>query len=285
LLVGGAALMWADRTQRVDGWLSTPQVEASTASYALVSDNIRLDTAGADWAVNDVLGRVRLQVTPRNGTDVFVGVARSSAAADYLRGVGRTRVELGNSHNGWNWNWNGSPGTGTGQRMDPGMMSQVPGGPPATAPRDAGIWTASTAGTGVQTLEWAPANGNWVVVAMPVDRSAGLDVGLSVAATAPALPWLASGLLGGGAVLLGVGVLLIVLAVHRAQARPAPPTFGVPAVPPSGPGPTPADVRPTPAGNQTPAPRAAPADPPTRTSVPASGDVRPSSPGRQPGEE
>jgi Domain of unknown function (DUF4389) len=284
LLIGGGALLWADRTQRVDGWLATPRVEASTASYALVSDEIRLDTAGADWAVNDVLGRVRLQVTSRTGTDVFVGLAPSSAAAEYLRGVGRTQVQLGNSRNGWNWTWNGSPGTGMGQRMDAGMMSQVPGGPPATAPRDAGIWTASTAGTGVQTLEWVPSNGNWVVVAMPVDRSAGVDVGLSVAATAPALPWLATGLLGGGAVLLGVGVLLIVLAVHRAQVRPAPPAYGVPAVPPPGPGPRPAEVRPARTGDTVPAPRAAPGEPPTRTYVPASEDLGPSSPGQKPGE-
>jgi hypothetical protein len=284
LLIGGGALMWADRTHRVDGWLATPQVEASTGSYALVSDNIRLDTAGADWAVNDVLGRVRLQVTPRNGTDVFVGVAPSSAAADFLRGVGRTRLDLGNSQNGSTWNWDWTWNGGTSSRMDAGTMTQLPGGPPATAPGNAGIWTTSTAGTGTQTLEWTPSNGNWVVVAMPVDRSAGLDVGLSVAATAPGLPWLAGGLLGGGAVLLGVGVLLIVLAVHRAQIQPAPPTYGVPAVPPSGPGPRPADVQPTGTGDRTPAPRAAPDEPPSGTYVPASGDRRLSSPAPQPGE-
>ena len=167
--------------------------------------------------------------------------------------------------------------------MDAGMMRQLPGGPPATAPGEAGIWTASTEGTGTQTLEWTPSGGNWTVVAMPVDRSAGLDVGLALAATAPALPVLAGGLLGGGAVLLGVGVLLIVLAVHRAQTRPTPPTYGVPAVP-SGPGPSPADVRPTWTGDQAPAPRAAPDQPLTGTYAPASGDLRPSSPGERPGE-
>ncbi|MCW2574652.1 MAG: hypothetical protein JWR66_682 [Modestobacter sp.] len=248
LLIGGGALLWADRTQRDDGWLSTPQAQASTDYYALVSDDITLHATGADWVVDDVLGRVRLQVTPQNGTDVFVGVAPSSAAAGYLRGVGRTRVELGDNQNGWSWNSNGM---GSGYRMGAGMMSQLPGGPPATAPGDAGIWTASTGGTGTQTLEWTPSNGDWTVVVMPVDGSAGLDVGLTVAVTAPALPWLAGGLLVAGAVLLGTGVLLIVLAVHRAQSRPTPPTFGGPAGPPFGPGPDPADVRPTPVGDPT----------------------------------
>ncbi|MDB5733299.1 MAG: hypothetical protein JWQ03_3194, partial [Variovorax sp.] len=191
LLISGGALLWADRTQRDDGWLSSPQAQASTASYALVSDEITLDTAGADWVVDDVLGRVRLQVTPQEGSDVFVGVAPSSAAADYLRGVGRTRVELGDSRTGWNWDWNGGQGAGMGRRMGAGMMSQLPGGPPTTTPGDDAIWTASTEGTGTQTLEWTPSDGDWVVVVMPVDRSAGLDVGLAVAATAPGLPWLA----------------------------------------------------------------------------------------------
>jgi hypothetical protein len=253
-LIGGAALLWADRTQRDDGWLSSPQARASTDGYALVSDDISLDTTGADWVIDDVLGRVRLEATVPGGDDVFVGVAPSSAVAGYLAGVARTRIDdLGDEQDRWGWDWI-SGGGANGYRIDPGTMSTFPGGPPASAPGDLTIWTASTEGRGAQTLEWAPEDGDWTVVVMPADGTSGFSADLSVAATAPGLPWLAGGLLGVGAVLLGAGVLLIVLAVHRAQSRPAPPAAGSPAAPPSGPGTDPAGIQPTPAGDPTHAP-------------------------------
>jgi hypothetical protein len=244
LLIGGGALLVADRTQRDDGWLTSPRAQVTTSGYALVSNDIALYTSGADWVVNDVLGRVRLEATARDGSPVFVGVAPSSAVADYLSGVDRSRVEnLGD----WNGGWYGTygPHMGSGYRMGPRMMTELPGGPPASAPGDVDIWTAAAEGSGTQRLEWTPGDGNWTLVVMPTDRTAGLSVDLAVAATAPGLPWLAGGLLAGGAVLLAVGALLIVLAVHRSQAHPAPPGSGGPATPPPGPWPGPVGMPPT----------------------------------------
>ncbi|MCC0443007.1 hypothetical protein LJG64_31985, partial [Pseudomonas aeruginosa] len=125
------------------------------------------------------------------------------------------------------------------------MMDDIPGGPPARAPGDVDIWSASAEGSGTQTLEWMPADGDWTVVVMPTDRRAGLSADLAVSATAPALTGISVGLLVGGAVLLVGGVLLIALAVHRAQARPTPPPSGSPGTSPAGPGPAPAGT-PTP---------------------------------------
>jgi hypothetical protein len=238
-LIGGGALLWADRTQREDGWLTSPDLTVTTAGYALVSNDVTLDTAGADWVVDDLLGDVRLEATALDGGAVFVGVAPSSAVAGYLSGVGRTLVDdVGERADGRGWGWDWDRDTGTGYRMGPGMMTELPGGPPATAPGDQDIWTASIEGAGTQMLEWTPADGDWTVVVMPTDRSSGLSVQLAVAATAPGLTWLVVGLLVTGAVLLTAGVLLIVLAVHRAQTRPTPPPAGDPAVP-TGPVPDP----------------------------------------------
>ena len=239
LLVAGGTLMWADQTQRDSGgWLGTPQVEVSTARHALVSDDIELRGAGVDWVFDELLGRARLQVTAADTDDVFVGVAPSGTVAGYLSGVGRTMIGgLGSGHGGWGWNGSGmGSGMGSGYRMGSGMMTDLPGGAPATAPGDLDIWTASVEGSGTQTLEWTPTNGDWTVVVMPADRSAGLTAQLSVAATVPGLTWIAGVLLGGGAVLLAGGVLLIALAVHRAQSSPMPPDGGHPVVP-GGPGP------------------------------------------------
>ena len=203
---------------------------------------------------------MRLQATARDGSPLFVGVAPTSAAAGYLDGVGRTVIRGVGYQSDSGYRDSG----GTGYRIDPGMLSQRAGGPPATAPADAGIWTASVQGTGTQTLEWDPTDGNWTVVVMPTDRSAGLTVALAAAATVPGLTGLAAGLLVLGVVLLAIGVLLIVLAVHRAQTRYTPPPAGEPARP-TGPAPD-SGGAPTAPAPTAPAPRAPTGDQPVSPS-------------------
>jgi uncharacterized membrane protein len=54
---------------------------------------------------------------------------------------------------------------------------------------------------------------------MNADGSRPVSLKVSVAATLPALPWIATGLLIGGIAFLIGGVLLIVVAVRRASLR------------------------------------------------------------------
>jgi hypothetical protein len=220
LLAGGTALLWTDRTQRDDGFVWTATSDLRTDRYALVSDSILLDTAGADWALDQFLGTARLEVTPDDpDTDVFVGVAPSRAVAGYLSGMAYHRLaDLGPR-------WNG--GTG------PGTMTGVDGGAPRGLPGDSDIWVAESTGSGTRVLDWQPADGAWTVVVMRADGGAGLAVEARAGVTAPALGALAGGLLGVGAVLLVAGVLLVALAVRSAQASrgsgmPAPPPLPIP---------------------------------------------------------
>ncbi|MCW2531403.1 MAG: hypothetical protein JWP62_973 [Blastococcus sp.] len=246
LLAAGGGLLWADQTQREDGWLTSQADSVSTARYALVSDDVTLDAAGTDWVVDNLIGRVSLQITSTDpGVELFAGVAPSSAVHSYLAGVGQRQLgDIGP----------GTGGTGSGGGMDPGTMTDVPGGPPATPPADQDMWVAQTSGSGTQSLEWTPAAGNWTVVVMRADGAAGVATTLAVAATVPGLTVAGWGLLGGGAVLLAVGGLLVVLALRRAQAPgtpPVPPWSAPP--PPGGRGtlpPTPADDGPVLAGTR-----------------------------------
>ncbi|MGY1691496.1 DUF4389 domain-containing protein [Geodermatophilus sp. SYSU D01105] len=234
LLAGGAGLAWADTSQREDGYVWTPTEDLSTEQYALVTDTITLDTAGDEWLVDDVLGDVRLQVTAEDpSTELFLGVAPSTEVDRYLDGVGRRVVdEIGPQ-----------PGAGGEERR---------GGPPAQPPGELDTWTAQAQGSGTQTLTWTPADGDWTVVVLRADGTAGLDVEARAGMTAPGLPWLWGGLLVLGGLFLLFGVLLVALAVQRAQAGPA---GGVPA--PPAPPPVPAAGPPAPAP-APPAPRTEP---------------------------
>lgn len=227
LFVVGGGLLWADQTQRDDGYVWSPRTEISTDSYAVTSDDIVLDTGGMEWVVDEFIGRARLEATALDaGTAVFVGVARAGAAAAYLEGVGHHRAaDLGPR-------WDGG-------HMGPGNMTEVQGGPPSEPPGDVDIWVAQASGTGTQVLDWRPREGDWTVVVMRADGRAGIDVDMRVGATAPGLAWLAGGLLAAGAVLALGGALLVALAVRSAQHGPPSGAASAPGGPPLPPGPAP----------------------------------------------
>ena len=84
-------------------------------------------------------------------------------------------------------------------------------------PAAAGIWTAQAAGPGTQTVTWAVKSGDWMLVAMNADGSRPVNMQVNVAATLPALPWIAVGLLVGGFALLIAGVPPIAVPVRRAS--------------------------------------------------------------------
>jgi hypothetical protein len=208
LLAGGGALLWADQTQREGTYLFTETADVGTDRYALTSDSIRLDTDGADWVVDDLLGTARVEVTPDDrGVELFVGVASTGDVAAYLSGVGHHRLgDLGPP-------WGGA-------RIGPGTTG-VDGGAPEDAPGQVDIWVAESSGTGTQTVDWRPEDGDWTVVIMRADGDAGVSVQARAGATVPGLPLIAGGLLAAGAVMAIVGTLLVVLAARGATRRPA----------------------------------------------------------------
>jgi hypothetical protein len=91
-------------------------------------------------------------------------------------------------------------------------------GVPGT-PANESFWAYSTRGEGANNLRWDLDEGKWSIVVMNDDASAGIEVAAEAGAEIPALPWVATGLLIGGAVGLGLAALVIVLAV-RSASRP-----------------------------------------------------------------
>jgi hypothetical protein len=80
---------------------------------------------------------------------------------------------------------------------------------------------------------------------MNADGSPAIDVVAELGAAAPAVPWIAIGLLIAGAIFLAAGALLVVGAIRRRRASPAGDTWTVPH-----PSPTPSPARDRAEGNE-----------------------------------
>ena len=198
LLGAGGTGLWADRTQREGGYVTTGVHEFSTTGSALATVSTELGSAGLGWLyAPSLLGKVRIRVTPTNpGSALFVGIGSSTDVDRYLGNVNHTVIT-----DFWDEN-----------------VETVAGGAPATAPGKQDFWVASSTGRGERTLKWDPTDGSWTVVVMKADGRPGIAVGADLGARISAVLWIAIGLLAAGAVFFAGGVLLIVGAIRRRRA-------------------------------------------------------------------
>jgi hypothetical protein len=195
---GGTAL-WADRTQRDGGYITTDLHEFSTAGPALVTVPTDLGSGGSGRLyAPGLLDKVRIRVTPVSpGSSLFVGIGPSADVDRYLAGASHTVIS-----DTWT-----------------NRVEVVPGGTRASAPATQDFWVASATGPGARSLEWVPINGPWTVVVMNLDGRPGVDVTADLGARIPALLWTAVGVLVAGMVFAAGGVLLIAGAIRRRASR------------------------------------------------------------------
>jgi hypothetical protein len=192
VLVAGGAGLWANGQKDDQGYISTHTERFHTRTAALRTNNLDVDLGGTATVLDsDLYGKVRLRVTPRAGKDLFVGIARTHDATDYLRGTAHTRVTDLDYHP-----FHADYATSGGARR-------------AAVPTAQRIWAAQAHGRGTQTLTWKVADGDWSVVVMNADGSPGVDAGVRAGANVPFLDEVAWGALGIGAVLLLISVALL----------------------------------------------------------------------------
>ena len=207
LLVGGGFLLWADRTQREDGYLTTPTERFATSTYALTRTRLEVDAGGPDWLWNDNwFGKIRVRgESAPGGKLLFIGIGPEVAVARYLGSVAHANVED--------------------IEVDPFRVQYRPiaGGPPQGPPTAQHFWAASASGVGQQTVTWKVREGDWSVVLMNADGSRPLVADIDLGAKLSFLLWLAIGLLLGGVFVLVGSSALVVLAARRRQAPPMPP--------------------------------------------------------------
>ena len=200
LLAGGGAALWANQAVKDDdGYFNTRTERFATGGRAIVSEHLDLtDIPGGSSRWADV--RIRARGT---GAPIFVGIARRADVSRYLAGVRHaelTDIDLDPFHATYT--------------IRPGART-----PPPPATRR--IWDASVQGSGLQTLTWDVADGDWQVVTMNADASAGVDVSASLGVKIAYLIWIIIGLLVAGFLLLGGGIAMIVAGARMGRAPPA----------------------------------------------------------------
>jgi hypothetical protein len=220
LLAGGGFLLWADRTQREDGYLTTPNERFATPTYALTRTRLDVDTEGAGWVLNESwFGKVRIRGESSGDKILFIGIAPQAEVARYLGTVAHANVQDID--------------------FDPFRVTylSVSGEAPQAPPTEQSFWAASASGVGTQTLTWKVREGDWSVVLMNADGSRGVAADVDLGAKLSFLLWVAIGLLIGGVLVVGGSTALIVLA---ARTRPPPSAPPVPPAADSGSGSPPA---------------------------------------------
>ena len=84
-------------------------------------------------------------------------------------------------------------------------------------PAEQSFWDESFTGSGEQTLEWAPEEGDWRVVLMNADGSRGVSAEMRIGAKLDSLLWIGIGLLVVGGLLTAAAALAITAAVRRCR--------------------------------------------------------------------
>ncbi len=193
---GAAWLSSADDDRREGDYLTSDTRQLTTDGHALVMEEIDLDGLSGDW----ILGDARLRATSADpDASVFIGIAKTADAEDYLEGVHRSTVT----------------------DVDDGdaEYDEHAGGSPSADPADLGIWVAQVTGTETQSLDWTPKDGDWTAVIMNTDGSAGVDVRADVGATVPLLERFTGGLWITGGVFALAGVVLLMGGLVRTKRR------------------------------------------------------------------
>jgi hypothetical protein len=194
--IGGAGL-WLNAHRDTAGFVTTPQrlITSPTAAITAEDVDLRLDRGTATWATSGRLGTLRVRVTAADGRPLFVGVAGQSAVNSWLGTVAHDQVtDIGS-----------------------GQVEYVrhTGSANAGIPGDQTFWSGKSSGSGTLELRWPIQTGQWALVIMQADGTAGVQARVDVGASIPALTGVAVGLLVAGLIVLGIGIALIAVGAAR----------------------------------------------------------------------
>ena len=201
LLLGGIAMLALYAFGRDDdGYFTSDREQLDSATYAITTEDIDLGVDEADWAPDEVLGNVRVQV--EGDQPAFIGIGADEDVDRYLGDVARD--ELIDFHGG-------EP------ELDP-RRGRAPRGPPGAR----SFWVAQAEGPGEQSLTWDAEFGRWTAVVMNADAARGIDVEADVGVKLGWVIWAGLGMFVVG-LLMTVGGVVVILLIGRRASRDSTP--------------------------------------------------------------
>jgi hypothetical protein len=187
-----------------DGFFTSPSQTIGSEGFALTVPDIngQLVSEWQRWGLSRAQATLRVTGSSKLPAPIFIGVAPTGRATDYLSGVARDRI------------------TSIDLRSGSVDYDHVDGNALPASPEEQGFWVAKATGTGSQTLEWTLGEGDWAVVIMNGDASAPVAAELSLGARFGIMHRLIVGLFSGGAALVAIGILLLFFRSRRRRMAP-----------------------------------------------------------------
>ncbi len=171
----------------------SPSEPFDTSTYAIVSETFGIDADVPQWVIDELIGTVR--ITSDSEQPVFVGIASEEDVNTYLGDVRRAVV--------------------TDFNLNPDYSPRL-GGAPSSPPGEQTFWVASKSGAGEQVLDWDIEDGDWKIVVMNADGSAGVASDLRIGAELDWLTGISLGLIGFG-LLFGLGAAGLIYVGARSR--------------------------------------------------------------------
>jgi hypothetical protein len=180
LLLGGLAVMAAYAFGRDDdGYFNSDRKRLESPAYAITTEEI--DLGEIDWAPDEILGDVRIQV--EGARPVFVGIGPDEDVDRYIGDVAHGEL--------------------TGFDGDDAELSPHPGRAPRTRPGEQDFWVAESDGLGERALTWDAEFGRWTAVVMNADASRGVSADAEAGVKIDWLIWVGLGILLVGLLIAG----------------------------------------------------------------------------------
>ncbi len=202
LIFAGVGLVTAAAVRSKEGVVWSDPIGVATPRYAVTGDRFHIRDYPGEWLQQGLID-LRLEVATTNGKPLFAGVGPAPDVDRYLGGVGHdVAIDFG----------------GNRPKFE---TKPVEGSAPPSPPADQKFWVASTASPAGTPLIWSVVPGDWSVVILNADASAGIAGQVRVGAYLPFLAPIGGAILAVGLLLAAAATFLLVWATRSPRGRDA----------------------------------------------------------------
>ena len=211
LIMGGTSLRGIQEIMTdEEGFIMSNTRRVQVSSYGIVVEDMDFEIDPVAWRWFERSGGfLRFKIITESNTpdkEIFVGVARVQDAFSYIEPI--EYHEIVDMDFSWDRPDDGAPNT---------QFIKHSGDALSAPPTVHSFWIVHGSDTDSQTLTWEPAAGNYYLVMMNADGSAGIDADVRFGVEIPFFGGLGNILLTTGIVVGAFGVLLLYFTIRRNQ--------------------------------------------------------------------